>query len=166
VVLQYGGEKEYNAIVKEYETGKNSDERNTALRAIGRAKDPKLIQRTLEYALSKEVKDQDIYLPLSGLRTHREGIEAFWVWMKENWEVLKERMPPSFTMLGSVVMMASSGFTKEEQLKDVQDFFKEKSTKGFDRNLAQSVDAVTAKISHLKRDREDVAAWLKENKYL
>ena len=166
VVLQYGGEKEYNAILNEYETGKNSDERNTALRALGRAKDPKLIQRTLEYALSKEVKDQDIYLPLSGLRTHREGIEAFWTWMKENWEVLRKRMPPSFTMLGSVVMMASSGFTKEEQLKDVQDFFKEKSTKGFDRNLAQSVDAVTAKISHLKRDRQDVASWLKENKYL
>lgn len=166
VVLQYGGTKEYDAIVREYETGKNSDERNTALRALGRARAPELIQRSLAYSLSKEVRDQDIYLPLSGLRTHREGIEAFWAWVKENWELLRKKMPPSFTMLGSTVMMATSGFTREEQLSDVQKFFAEKSTKGFDRNLAQSVDAVSAKIKHLERDRGDVEAWLKENKYL
>ena len=166
VVLQYGGEKEYDAILKEYETGKNSDERNTALRSLGRARDAKLIQRTLAYSMSKEVKDQDIYLPLAALRTHREGIEAFWAWTKENWDLLKKKMPPSFTMLGSVVMMATSGFTKEEQLKDVQAFFEGKSTKGFDRNLAQSVDSVQAKMSYLRRDREDVEGWLRENKYL
>ena len=167
VVLQYGGEKEYNAIVKEYEHGKNSDERNTALRSLGRARDPKLIQRTIDYAFAgKEVKDQDIYLPLAALRTHREGIEAFWTWMKGNWELIKTRMPPAFTMLGTVVTMGTSGFTKEDQLKDVAAFFDGKSTKGFDRNLAQAKDAVQAKISWLHRDGGDVKEWLKENKYL
>ena len=166
VVLQYGGEKEYDAIVKEYETGKNSDERNTALRAFGRARDPKLIQRTLAYSISKEVKDQDLYLPLAALRTHKQGTEAFWAWLKENWELLQKKMPPSFTMLGSVVSMASSGFTKEEQLKDVEGFFKNRSTKGFDRNLAQSTDAIRAKMGWISRDGKDVEGWLKENKYL
>ncbi|KAK3715670.1 Aminopeptidase 2 mitochondrial [Vermiconidia calcicola] len=166
VVLQYGGKKEYDAILKEYETGKNSDERNTALRSLGRARDPELIQRTLAYSLSKEVKDQDIYLPLAALRTHREGIEAFWAWMRENWDILRKKMPPSFTLLGSVVSMATSGFTKEEQLKDVESFFSDKSTKGFDRNLAQSADAIRSKAGWLGRDKEDVEAWLKDNKYL
>ncbi|KAI7255861.1 hypothetical protein KC335_g13611 [Hortaea werneckii] len=165
-VLSYGGEKEYNAIVKEYETAKNADERNTALRAIGRAKDPKLIQRTLAYSLSKEVKDQDIYLPLSGLRAHKEGVVAFWSWMKENWETLIKKLPPSLSMMGSVVTMGTSSFTKEHQLKDVEAFFKEKGTKGFERNLAQSKDAISAKIGWLERDAKDVEAWLKENRYL
>lgn len=166
VALQYGGEKEYNAVVKEYETGKNSDERNTALRALGRARDPKLIQRTLDYSLSKEVKDQDIYLPLAALRTHREGIEAFWSWLKANWETIKKKLPPSLSMLGSVVTMATSGFTKEAQLKDIEKFYGEHSTKGFDRNLAQSKDSIVAKMGQIERDGEDVVGWLKENKYL
>lgn len=166
VVLQYGGEKEYSAIIKEYETGKNSDERNTALRALGRARDPKLVQRTIDYAFGKEVRDQDIYLPLAALRTHREGIEALWAWTKDNFDLVKERMPPSLTMLGTYVTIATSGFTKDEQLKDVVAYFDQKSTKGFDRNLAQSKDAVQAKISWLKRDADDVEKWLKENKYL
>jgi len=166
IVLQYGGTKEYDALVKEYETGKNSDERNAALRSLGRAQDPQLIQRTLAYSLGKHVKEQDIYLPLSGLRAHRAGIEAFWAWTKDNWDLLKEKMPPSFTMLGTTVSMATSGFTKPEQLRDVEKFFDGKSTKGFDRNLAQSYDAIRAKIGWLERDANDVEAWLRENRYL
>jgi len=166
IVLQYGGEKEYEAVLAEYETGKNSDERNTALRALGRAKDPKLIQRTMDYSLSKHVKDQDIYLPLAALRTHREGIEAFWAWTKQNWDRLKEKLPPSLSMLGSVVSMATSGFTKQEQLRDIEKFYGERSTKGFDRNLAQSKDSIVAKMGQIERDGEDVRQWLRENRYL
>ncbi|KAK4616064.1 Aminopeptidase 2 [Fulvia fulva] len=165
VVLQYGGVKEYDALVHEYETGKNSDERNAALRSLGRARDPELIKRTLAYSLSKHVKEQDIYLPLAGLRAHKEGIEAFWAWMKENWELLRQKMPPSFTLLGSVVSMATSSFTKEKQLKDVEQFFDAHSTKGFDRNLAQSYDAIRAKIGWINRDSKIVEQWLKDNKY-
>lgn len=166
VVLQYGGKEEYDALVKEYETATSSDERNAALRSLGRAKDPELIQRTLAYSISKSVKEQDIYLPLAGLRAHQEGIEAFWAWMKENWDLLKAKMPPSFTLLGSTVSMATSSFTKEEQLRDVEKFFEGKSTKGFDRNLAQSFDAIKAKIGWLQRDKVAVEQWLKEKKYL
>lgn len=166
VVLQYGGKEEYDALVKEYETATSSDERNAALRSLGRAKDPELIQRTLAYSISKSVKEQDIYLPLAGLRAHQEGIEAFWTWMKENWDLLKAKMPPSFTLLGSTVSMATSSFTKEEQLRDVEKFFEGKSTKGFDRNLAQSFDAIKAKIGWLQRDKVAVEQWLKEKKYL
>ncbi|KAK4560957.1 Aminopeptidase 2 mitochondrial [Recurvomyces mirabilis] len=166
VVLQYGGEKEYNAIMKEYETAKNAEERNTALRAIGRAKEPQLIKRSLAYSLSKEVKDQDIYLPLAGLRAHQEGIIALWAWMKENWETLKKKLPPSLSMMGSVVSMGTSSFTHDDQRKDIEAFFDKVGTKGFERNLAQSVDAIKAKTGWLERDGEDVKQWLKENKYL
>jgi len=166
IVLQYGGAKEYDALVKEYETAKASDERNAALRSLGRASDPALVQRTLAYSLTKHVKDQDIYLPLAGLRAHKPGIEALYAWLKENWDLLRERMPPSFTLFGNVVSMATSPFTKPEQLKDVEKFFDGRSTKGFDRNLAQSYDAIKAKIGWLERDSKDVEQWLKDNKYL
>ena len=82
--------------------------------------------------------------------------------MKENWDLLRQKMPPSFTLLGSVVSMATSGFTKEAQLKDVETFFDGKSTKGFDRNLAQSFDAIRAKIGWLERDGKDVERWLRD----
>ncbi|KAI9834855.1 MAG: hypothetical protein M1819_002763 [Sarea resinae] len=166
IVLQNGGKKEYDIILNEYRTAKNSDERNTALRSIGRARDPDLIKQTLALPLSKEVKEQDIYLPLGGLRTHKEGIEALWAWAKDNWATLEKKLPPGLSMLGTVVQLCTSSFTKEEHKKDIEDFFSKRSTKGFNQGLAQSLDAIQAKDNWLRKDRDDVASWLKEKGYL
>ncbi|KAI9809810.1 MAG: hypothetical protein M1825_000243 [Sarcosagium campestre] len=160
IVLKNGGRKEYDVILNEYRTAKNSDERNTALRSLGRARSPELIKQTLSLPLGPEVKEQDIYLPLGGLRTHEAGIEALWQWLQQNWDTLVQRLPPGLSMLGSVVSLCTSGFTKQEQVDDVRRFYKDKSTKGFDQGLAQSLDAVKAKILWLERDRSDVEKWL------
>ncbi|KLP00364.1 putative APE2-aminopeptidase yscII [Fusarium fujikuroi] len=166
VVVTYGGEKEYNDILKEYETAKQSSERNTALRSLGFAKDPALIKRTLEYTLSDNVKTQDIYMPLSGLRAHKEGILALWGWVKDNWDVLTKRLPPGMSLLGDMVAISTSSLTHKDQISDVKSFFEQKGTKGFDLELAQSLDSMTAKQNWLARDKEDVKEWLRKNKYL
>jgi aminopeptidase 2 len=139
--------------------------RNTALRCLGRAKDPELIKRTLELLVNGEVKDQDIYMPTGGLRSHPEGINALFAWMKENWDDLVKRFPPALSMLGSLVTIFTSSFTKREQIAEVEKFFEGKSTNGFDQSLAQSLDSIRSKISWVERDKEDVKKWLEENGY-
>ncbi|KAL1866911.1 hypothetical protein VTK73DRAFT_4458 [Phialemonium thermophilum] len=166
MALKYGGKEEYEAVLNFYRTSTNSDERNTALRCLGRANHPELIQRTLDLLLSGEVKDQDIYMPVSGLRSHPEGIEALFEWMTQNWEAIVKKLPPELSMLGSMVTIFTSSFTKKEQLERVETFFADKSTNGFDLSLAQSLDAIRSKVSWLERDRDDVAGWLKENGYM
>lgn len=146
-----------------YRNSTNSDERNTALRSLGRAKQPELIQKTLDLLFSGEIKDQDIYLPTSGLRTHPEGINALFKWMNENWDELYKRLPPALSMLGSMVQIMTSSFTRQEQLDEVEKFFKDKNTNGYDQSLAQSLDGVRSKIQWLERDRSDVATWLAQN---
>lgn len=85
--------------------------------------------------------------------------------MEENWDELYKRLPPALSMLGSMVQIMTSSFTKPEQLANVEAFFKDKNTNGYDQSLAQSMDSVRSKIAWLGRDRSDVAAWLKENGY-
>lgn len=164
--LRNGGDEEYNIILNEYHNAQDADERNTALRSLGRVRDEKLIKRTLALPLSDDVKGQDVYLPIAGLRNDAVGIQALYEWMKENWEAIQKKCPPGLSMLSSMVQMCTSGFTSEEQLKDVRAFFEGKSTKGFDRSLEQSSDSIRAKAGWLRRDREDVERWLRENGYL
>ncbi len=152
--------------MNEYRTAKNSDERNSALRALGYAQQPELVSRTLQLALSSEVKDQDIYLPLGALRSHPHGMKSLWQWLQDNWAILHAKLPPGLSMLGSVVSICTSGFTKQEHIEDINRFFKDHSTKGFDQNLAQSLDVIRTKASWVKRDEQDVADWLRKNKYL
>ncbi|KAL1611048.1 Aminopeptidase 2 mitochondrial [Nothophoma quercina] len=166
IVLDKGGKAEYDVVVNEAINAETSVERNTALRSLGRAKSPELIQRTLDLAMSKDVKTQDIYLPLGGLRSHAEGCKALWKFTKDNWDELVKRLPISLPLLSSVVAIATSSFTHREHIKDIEAFFKDKNTKGFDMSLSQALDSVSAKAAWLERDSEDVKAWLKEHKYL
>ena len=49
--------------------------------------------------------------------------------MCDNWEEIVKRLPPSLTMLSSVVSICAGGFTRREQLDKVQSFFRDKDTK-------------------------------------
>jgi aminopeptidase 2 len=129
IVLKNGGEKEYNVVLDRFRNAPTSDEKTTALRCLGSAEDPALIQRTLDLASSDEVKNQDIYMPLGGLRGSTAAIESRWNWMKTNWDALYKRLPPGLGMLGTVVQLCTASFCTEEQLKDVQAFFESKDTK-------------------------------------
>ncbi|KAI0424924.1 peptidase family M1-domain-containing protein [Xylaria sp. FL1042] len=165
MALKYGGKEEYDDLLKIFTSSTNTDERNTILRCLGRAKDPELIQRTLDLALSNEVKSQDIYLPTSGLRSHAEGVEVLFNWLTEKWPEIYKRLSGNPPILGSMVTICTSSFTKPEQLERVEKFFKDIDTKSFDQPLAQSKDAIRSKVSWLARDRDDVATWVKENGY-
>ena len=166
MALRDGGEKEWDALLARYHSAPTADEKNTCLRSLGRAKSPELIQKTLNLALSGEVKMQDIYMPIGGLGTTSEGIERRYEWLEKNWDELVEKLPPSMTMLSSVVSICAAGFTRSDQLAKVEAFFENKDKKGFDRSLQQSLDSIRAKANWLERDCEDVVSWLKENGYL
>ncbi|QSS64262.1 aminopeptidase [Histoplasma capsulatum] len=166
IVLREGGEKEYNAVLEWYRVASTSAEKNTALRTLGSAENSELIQKTLSLCLSDEVRAQDIYMPLSGLRGHTNGITARWAWLKQNWEAVTKRLPPEFSMLGSVVQICTGSLSTDAQIQDVVSFFKDKDQKGFDRSLQQSLDSLYAKAGWLKRDRADVEDWLSKNGYM
>jgi aminopeptidase 2 len=129
IALRHGGEKEYNVVLERYRHAPTSVEKNTALRCLGSAEDPSLVQKTLDLSLGDEVRAQDIYMPLAGLWMHKNGVNMRWEWLKSNWEAVVKRLPPAFTMLGSVVQICTSSLSTEEQLKDVKEFFKDKDKK-------------------------------------
>ncbi|KAM5450106.1 Aminopeptidase 2 mitochondrial [Microsporum audouinii] len=165
IALRNGGEKEWDIVFDRYKNAPTSAEKNTALRCLGSCEDPAMVQKTLALTLSEEVRIQDIYMPMSGLRSHSAGILARWKWLQENWVPLTQRLPPAFSMLGSVIQIACASLCTEEQLKEVEQFFGDKDHKGYDRSLEQSLDAIRAKTGWLSRDREDVETWLKSTGY-
>ena len=166
LALSNGGEKEWDVLFNDYKSTKDSSERISALQSLGRTKNEKLIERDLTLPLSDDVKHQDLYYPIAHLRETPQGINALWQWLTTNWEGIKVKAPPTLTMLGTIVKICTTSFTKQEQLEQVQAFFKGKDLKGFKRSLEQALDSSRAKISWVERDREDVRAWLEKEGYL
>ena len=158
--LNNGGEHEFDVLFREYKTTKDADERQTALRALGRVKSPELIKRAVALPLSSDVRSQDIYSPLLGLRSEPAGVEAAWQWLSVNWAKIIEVCPPSLNMLSTLVKLCVSEFTTEEQVQLVESFFKDKDKTGYKMALEQSLDAVRVKLGWTNRDRKDVESFL------
>lgn len=86
--------------------------------------------------------------------------------MTKNWDLINKNVGDNASLLGGVVTITTSGATRPEQLAKIEAFFADKNTSSFDSALEQCKDSIRAKIAWLKRDSEDVAAWVKENGYL
>ena len=155
---------DYDVLLNEFKNSPDADERNTALRALGRVKNPALVQRTIALPLSDAVRNQDIYLPLVGLRSEPAGVDALWAWMTGNWAELKRRCPPGLTMLGTLVKICTGEFASRAQLQMVEDFFTKEDLTGFKMALEQSLDGVRARIGWVERDAGDVKGWLEGEK--
>lgn len=188
ILANGGGEKEFNAIWNSYLTSTTAGQKDLALRAIASSEDPALIKKVLELAMGKDVKTQDLYKPIGGLRGSSQGIEIRWNWMKDNWYTIHNKLRTAGSLLGSVVQTCTASLCTEQQASDVETFFKTKDTKvtftclfgspreiclltchflqSFDMSIAQSLDAIRAKAAWVKRDGKDVETWLKANGYL
>ncbi|SCV99492.1 LAFE_0A04346g1_1 [Lachancea fermentati] len=164
-VAKKGGVKNYEKMYQMFLNPVSTDEKLAALRCLGRFSEPELIERTLGYLMDGTVLNQDVYIPMQGLRAHKAGVKALWSWLQANWDDVVKKLPPGLSMLGSVVTLATSGFTSFSAIEEIKAFFNTKSTKGFDQSLAQSLDTITSKALWLERDRENVEKYLRDNGY-
>ncbi len=112
------------------------------------------------------IKDQDVYLPIKGVRSSRTGADAAWQHFLNNWDQYYERFPPALSMLKNLVKYFCENMGTPEQLSKFKAFFESKDTRGIDSSVRQVIDSVQAKLSWVERDSEDVVAWLKSNGYM
>ncbi|KAG7193103.1 Aminopeptidase 2 mitochondrial [Scheffersomyces spartinae] len=165
-VARTGDSETYDQLYKIYTNPESIEEKLDALRSLGRFSDPEILNKVAGLLLQTDIiKPQDIYIPMQGMRTHKTGVEKLWDWLLVNWDAIYKLLPPGLSMLGSVVIISTSGFTKPEQKKAVEEFFGTKDTKGYDQGLAQSLDIISSKISWSSRDSDVIAKWLSENGY-
>ncbi|KAM3538834.1 Aminopeptidase 2, mitochondrial [Beauveria bassiana] len=166
LALKHGGAKEFDQLIEIYRTSSVTSERNTILRCMGRAEDPELIQRSLSMVFGPDIRNQDCTSALGGYRAYPHGIEAIFEYLTKNWDLIIKNVGDNASLLGGVVAITTGGATKPEQLAKIEAFFADKNTSAFDQTLNQVKDSIRARIAWLERDRDDVAAWVKENGYL
>ncbi|EGW35036.1 uncharacterized protein SPAPADRAFT_58170 [Spathaspora passalidarum NRRL Y-27907] len=166
VVAKNGDLSTFDQLFNIYRNPQSVEEKIAALRAFGRFENDEVMEKVTGLLLQTDIiKQQDIYIPMQGLRAHRAGIEKLWAWLTVNWDRVYELLPPGLSMLGSIVTLATSGFTRPEQKKEVEEFFATKNTKGYDQGLAQSLDIITAKGKWAQREAESIYKWLEQNGY-
>ncbi|KAF9927085.1 hypothetical protein FBU30_003509 [Linnemannia zychae] len=166
VLREATGTEEYEAIMAFYRETYSPGEKMVALTVLGYGNTPEMVQRTLAFAMSEEVRNADILACLATLRSSVTGRAELWNFMRQYWDTLCERHSDDIRFLEYFVLFSIGTFSSIERYEEVQTFFANKETSQYDRILANCMEGIRTRILWLERDGEDVEVWLRDNGYL
>jgi aminopeptidase 2 len=85
VLSEDPSDADYEAIFATYKTSQSADGKELALSSIGDVKEPRLVQRTIDFIFSGDIPAQDIHGPCNSLASNSKTRNLWWDTMKEHW---------------------------------------------------------------------------------
>jgi len=133
------------------------DLKEAALRALTRFEAPELVIRTLEYAVSGEVRSQDSWTLIALLLERRATQDLAWEYVQQHWAAIERKATESS---GERIVEATGAFCTVERRDEVAGFFREHRVEGAERALAKSIDSINDCIHLRAAEEPELRAWL------
>jgi puromycin-sensitive aminopeptidase len=154
--------KEFEAILERYRKEESPQLRVSLLGTMGRFRQPELIDRYLELALSKDVRPQDIYIPTVWSFRNHDARDKAWAWVKTNWDEFVRRYGDGGKMLDRFPTDAGSAFATHEKAREIKEFFESHPHPSTSRSIPQAVESVELKADWADRDMYKIRAFVSE----
>lgn len=152
-----GDEQLYQQVLEAYRSGGTPEEKRRFLETLGSFRDRQLLERTLKFALSSEIRKQDADRLIAGVMRNPAGAEIGWNFVKEHWTEITSKF--SDAMLPSLVS-ATASLCDAAKREDVQSFFTQHKVSGADRDLAQSLEKISVCVDTKSIQQKNLSAWL------
>jgi len=162
IVACHGNEETFDEMIKLYRNTTHMEEQCRLMRCIGASDKKELIEKTLAFAMTDEVRAQDTVFTLTSTVGSLIGRKMTWQFIKDNWEELHKRYAGGF-LLSRLIMRSTEDFATEEDAKDVEAFFEAHKVPSGERTVKQSIENIHLNIGWLKRDQENISQWLQKN---
>lgn len=163
IAVARGGQEEFDAVLKEYESTTSVDGVEICLSALGRARKPELIQRVLELIISDKIKTQDKHTPAIALSKNSRARYALWEFIKKNWSTIYAQQSGNMVVLDRFLKNTLNKFSSKEVMNDIEAFFKDKDNHGYDQGLLVIRDSIKSNANWVERDAKIVEEWLREH---
>jgi aminopeptidase N len=143
LAVMQGDEALYQRILQQMETATTPEMHNRYLGLLTDFRDPKLINRTLDYIFSDKVRTQDLPRMLGAMMFNPAARDATWAAIKAHWSELEAKVP---TALGGLTG-AVGVFCDPKSKADVEAFFAAHPPKGGERGLRRGLEAIDTCIA-------------------
>ena len=140
-----------------YETSTSPDTQQTALHLLGQFRNPALVRRALEYAISGKVRNQDVAIQLAIELSNDANRDQAWAYIKTNWEKVQ---PQLSTSTGQYVVQYAGTFCSAESREDVRNFFSTHKVEDADRALHAAIEAIDGCIQFRQQQEPNLKKWL------
>jgi aminopeptidase N len=159
VSAQEGDATLYDQYVQHLKTAKTPEEYYAYLYALGSFRDPSLLKRTYELALSPEVKNQDMYVLYASFTDYATQ-SASWELFKANFAAIQKKVDP-YTL---VAFAQGTGVFCDARLRDdSQEFFAKLQLSGSERILRNVRDSINSCLELRALQQENLTAYLKRD---
>jgi aminopeptidase N/puromycin-sensitive aminopeptidase len=147
----------YEKMLRVAQTATDPDLKQDALHTLTRFQLPELVARTLEYAVSDEVRSQDSWTLIAQLLSRRATQDAAWAFVQQHWAEIARRQTENS---GARIVEAAGAFCTVERRDEAASFFAAHPVASTQRTLAKSIDSINDCI-HLRAVQEpELRQWL------
>jgi aminopeptidase N len=157
VAARRGDEAFYDKIVQDLRDPKTPETYLNEINALSRFTDPKLVERTLEYAISPQIRSQDAVVFIYIVMQNQDAAKQAWNFVQAHWSGIENLGGP---FVGGLIVQATGNFCAPEMRDEVQAFFTNHPAPAAERSLKQSMEQINYCVDQKSLQRDQLASWL------
>jgi len=140
-----------------YETATNPDSQEGALHLLPEFEDPTLARRSLDYAVSSKVRNQDALVQFAIALRSDATRDMAWAYIQSHWDTVRTLLTPE---MGNALVGSTGAFCTAESRDDVQSFFASHKVPATDRALRHAIEGINACIELRTLQEPNLKSWL------
>lgn len=142
------------------------DSREVALSALGNISSRELVRKIIASLVDVNIVPvMDAHFLAGNLSKNTAVRDILWEFMKENYDTIYKLMSTNMVVLDRFIRFTLGNYQLEAMADDVEEFFKDRDVKGFERSLAQVLDYIRINAAWYKRDNALVKEWLTKHNF-
>jgi aminopeptidase N len=157
VAVRHGDTQLFDKLQNLYETSTDPARQSTALYMLARFENPELVQRSLNYATSGKVRNQDVARQISIALSMPATRGLAWDYLKSHWDAVKAQLT---TEMGGYLVNSTGGFCSANMRDDVEEFFSTHKVAASDRALKHAVERINGCIEFRHMQEPNLKKWL------
>jgi aminopeptidase N len=151
----------YDKVLEHLKAAKSPEQKSLYQQTLISFNDPKLVQRTLQYAISG-ARSQDADLIIGRVMRSPEGAKLGWDFVRSRWGTT-DKANGAFGGSSAGGLVASTGSFCDPAMRDqVKQFFAEHPVPTAERRLKQALEQIDYCIDMKDRQGPELASWLQK----
>jgi aminopeptidase N len=147
----------YDRLMEATKSPKSPELYYTYLFTLPRFSDPKLLQRTLDFAISPEVRSQDSLRVITTVMRNPAGRDLAWDFVRSHWGAVAKAGGP---FASAAVVGATSVFCDTGMRDQVTEFFSAHKVAAAERTYKQSIERINNCVDFKSQQEPQLASWL------
>jgi aminopeptidase N len=150
----------YDKLLATAKNAKSPEEYYMALFTLPQFGDPKLLQRTLDYAISPEVRSQDALQLISSVMQNPAGVHLAWDFVQAHWEAVQKTGGP---FASAEIIGATDSFCDAQMRDQMADFYFAHKVEAAERTYRQTIERINNCVDLKSQQKPRLASWLGEH---